>query len=253
MSLPPCRSLGQHCRALTVTLRVAAIEGDEDHDATWLFGHTQRLDFGSTFEQDDELWVETTIHVPCRHLQQQDDGTVRCAGYGYTGRVATPRRQPAPRRLGGDTFNIVEKKRLVRRTLPAPARMLPVLAHDLAPDANPCATAPCRTADHTRHAACCRDLQVDIRCTPKQTRLETLLRNRKSPYLCKVEREDDDLLNAEIISACSYLKEDGLHCDLHGRLRADGRPAKPLMCSHWPEKRTGLHPGCAFRNRRVPL
>ena len=83
-----------------------------------------------------------TIHVPCRHLQQQDDGSVRCGGYGYQGRVATPRRPPAPRRLGGDQFKIVEKKRLVTRTLMAPARMLPVLEHDLAPDANPCATAP---------------------------------------------------------------------------------------------------------------
>jgi hypothetical protein len=253
MPLPPCRSLGQHCRALKVTMRVAALEGGEDHDATWLFGHTERLDFGATFEDDDELWVEATIHVPCRYLKEQGGSAVRCGAYGYEGRVNHPRRLPAPRRLGGDTFRIVEKKRLVTRSLHAPARMLPVLEHDLAPDANPCATAPCRTADHTRKAACCRDLQVEIKCTEKEQRLEALLRTRKSPYLCKVEREDEGALNAEIISACSYLMEDGLHCDLHGRLRADGRPAKPLMCSHWPEKRTGLHPGCAFRNRRIPL
>ncbi len=253
MPLPPCRSVGGHCRSLKLTIRVAAIEGDEDHDATWLFGHTQRIDFGKTFVDDEELWVDADVHVPCRHLEQLENGSVRCGGYGYTGKVAIPKRPPAPRRLGGDQFKIVDNHRLVTRTLKAPHRMLPVLEHDLAPDLNPCAEAPCRTADHTRKAACCRDLHVDIRCTPKQTRLELLLRNRKSPYLCKVEREDDQLLNAEIISACTYLLEDGLHCDLHGRLRADGRPAKPLMCSHWPEKRTGLHPGCAFRNRRIPL
>jgi hypothetical protein len=70
-----------------------------------------------------------------------------------------------------------------------------------------------------------------------------------------VEREDEDepILNVEILSACNYLLEDGLHCSLHGRQRADGRPAKPELCTTWPEKRTGLHPGCAFRSRKVPL
>jgi hypothetical protein len=120
---------------------------------------------------------------------------------------------------------------------------------------NPCAEAPCRTADGTRGAACCRDLQVEIQCREDEGVLEALLRNRKSPYLCKVEREDDDpeALTVEILSACGYLLEDGIHCALHGRSRADGRPAKPELCTQWPEKRTGLHPGCAFRSRRVPL
>jgi hypothetical protein len=83
--------------------------------------------------------------------------------------------------------------------------------------------------------------------------LEALIRNRQSPYLCRVEREEDHVLNAEIISACGYLQDDGILCSLHGRKRADGRPAKPEMCSEWPEKRTGLHVGCAFRNRRLPV
>ncbi len=253
MSLPPCRSLGQQCRALELTLRVASLAGDEDHDATWLLGHTERIDFGRTFEDDEELWVEATVHVPCRHLKPQQDGSVSCGAHGFRGRVAVPHRAPAPRRLGGDRFRVVENRRLVTRQLMAPRRMLAVLEHDLAPDANPCATAPCRTSDHTRKAACCRDLQVEVRCTTRQVRLEALIRHRKSPYLCRVERESETALSAEIITACSYLKEDGLHCDLHGRLRADGRPAKPLMCSQWPETRTALHRGCAFRNRRIPL
>ena len=130
---------------------------------------------------------------------------------------------------------------------PSPKRVLP-----LAPTANPCATAACTTSDHKRGAACCRDIQVDVCCTRKQARLEALLRNRKAPYLCKVERENDEQLTVELISACGYLKEDRL-CDLHGRARADGRPAKPLLCSHWPRKRSGLHPGCAFRNPRLKL
>lgn len=253
MSPPPCRSLGSQCRALPLTLRVAAIEGEEDHDATWLFGHTERVDFGKTFEDDDELWVEAVVHVPCRHLKDAGGGRSQCQAHGYTGRVRMPKRGSQPRRLGGDRFQVVEKKRLVTRTLPTPPRMLPVLEHDMAPDANPCAGAPCRTADHTRKAACCRDFQVEIVCTPKQTKLEALIRHRKSPYLCKVERESETALNAEIISACDYLLEDGLHCALHGRMRDDGRPAKPIMCSHWPQQRTGLHPGCAFKSRKVPL
>jgi len=117
---------------------------------------------------------------------------------------------------------------------------------------NPCAGAPCHTSDNKRGDACCRDVQVDICCTTKQTKLEALIRNRKAPYLCKPVREDDKSLVVEIISACGFLKETG-GCDLHGRTRADGRPAKPIMCSHWPGKRTGLHGGCAFKSRKVPL
>jgi hypothetical protein len=254
MAPPPCRRLGRHCRALDVTLRVAALEGDEDHDATWLFGHTQRIDFGRTFEDDGELWCEATLHVPCRHLVAGEDGAAdRCAAHGFRGRVPRPRQRASSRRLGKDRFELFEKRRLVRRTIEAPRS--PRRALPLAPDSNPCAHAPCETSDHVRHAACCRDLQVEVRCTERQTLLEALLRNRKSPYLCKVEREKDEehVLVAEMISACSFLKEDGLHCDLHGRKRADGRPAKPKLCSTWPEKRSGLHPGCAFRNTRLKL
>jgi hypothetical protein len=49
-----------------------------------------------------------------------------------------------------------------------------------------------------------------------------------------------------MISACGYLDEDGLNCRLHGRLRPDGRPAKPDLCSEWPDDGKGLHPGCIF-------
>ena len=99
MPLPPCRSVCGHCRSLKLTIRVAAIEGDEDHDATWLFGHTQRIDFGKTFVDDEELWVDADVHVPCRHLEQLENGSVRCGGYGYTGKVAIPKRPPAPPRI----------------------------------------------------------------------------------------------------------------------------------------------------------
>jgi hypothetical protein len=232
-----------------VTLRVAAIEGDEDHDGTWLLGHTERIDFGSTFEREGELWSNATIHVPCRYLQRDVSGKATCGAHGFTGRVAEPARAPAPRRLGRDRFAIVDKGKLVARKLDPPRpprRGLPVLS------INPCAAAPCHTSDNRRGDACCRDIQVDICCTTKETRLEALIRSRQSPYLCKTEREDDKSVVVEIISACGFLKEEG-GCDLHGRTRADGRPAKPVMCSHWPGKRSGLHGGCAFKSRKVPL
>jgi len=251
---PPCRRLGRHCRALDVTLRVAAIEGEEDHDATWLLGHTERIDFGPLFEREGELWCGATIHVPCRYFEEGEDGApAHCTAHGYRGRPRKTVPERASRRAGGDRFEIVEQGRLRRRELPPPPPPpagRPALP--LAPEAaNPCATARCRTSDNTIGSACCRDLQVDICCTTKERHLEALIRTRKAPYLCKAERENDDQLVVEIISACSFLTDIG--CSLHGRKRRDGRPAKPLMCSAWPENRATLHTGCAYRNRRLKL
>jgi hypothetical protein len=168
--------------------------------------------------------------------------------YGYRmARLPTSKRIDQPRRLAGTRFRIVENHRAVGRNLPfenetsRPARSLPVLASE-----NPCATAPCRTAEHTRGAACCRDLQVEIMCTREEKYLEALVRSRRSPYLCKIDREGDFSLEVELISACGYLGDDGIACTLHGRRRLDGRPAKPDLCSEWPPKNKGLHPGCVF-------
>jgi hypothetical protein len=248
---PPCRKLGSQCRALRVTLRVGSLEEGNaslDHEATWLLGHTARITFGEPWEAEGDLYVDAVLHVPCRHLRE--DGTSSgCQVYGYRG--VSPRRSlPAsqPRQLGGQKFRVVDARRMVTRSLapaPAPARALPVLD-----TANPCAGAPCRTADNKRAAACCRDLQVEIMCTKRERRLEALVRSRRSPYLCKIERAGDFSLEVEMISACGYLEADGVACSLHGRLRADGRPAKPDLCSEWPPKNKGLHPGCVFGPRR---
>ena len=254
-SLPPCHKLGSQCRALRVTLRVGSLEdGDAslDHEATWLLGHTEQITFGEPWAGNGDLYVDAILHVPCRHLRESGP-IAACQAYGYQG--APPRRPPRPaqpRRLGGDRFRVVDAKRLVRRSLaaaPAPVRALPVLGE------NPCAGAPCRTADNRRAAACCRDLQVEIMCTKGERRLEALVRSRKSPYLCKVERAGDFSLEVEMISACGFLEDDGVACSLHGRLRADGRPAKPDLCTEWPPKNRGLHPGCVFgpRSRRRRL
>jgi hypothetical protein len=86
-------------------------------------------------------------------------------------------------------------------------------------------------------------------CTKRQRKLEALVRSRRSPYLCKVERCGDYSIEAEMISACAYLDDDGIGCSLHNRRRSDGRPAKPDLCSEWPERKRDLHPGCVFAGR----
>jgi len=249
---PPCRSLGVQCRSLRVTLRIGEFEeGPEslDHEATWLLGHTQHIDFLELWEGEGDLYVEAVLHVSCRYLHQEGR-TARCQAHGFAGPAPrAARRQPQPLQLGADRFVLVEECRNAVRTLPLPPRSLPVLESHNGAD-NPCATALCRTADNTRKAACCRDLQVEIMCTRAQRRLEALVRSRRSPYLCKIERGGDYSLEVEMISACGYLEADSVSCSLHGRQRPDGRTAKPDLCFEWPPKNRGLHPGCVFGPRR---
>jgi len=252
-SVPPCRSLGAQCKSLRVTLRVGELEdgpGSLDHEATWLLGHTERIDFLELWEGEGDLYVEAVLHVPCRYLRQ-DGSRATCRAHGFSGPAPRgARRAPQPLQLGHDRFVVVEAGENAVRMLRPPARTLPVLAPGSGPADNPCATAPCRTADNVRKAACCRDLQVEIMCTRAQRRLEALVRSRRSPYLCKIERGGDYSLEVEMISACGYLEEDGVACSLHGRQRADGRTAKPDLCFEWPPKNQGLHPGCIFAPRR---
>lgn len=247
-SVPPCRSLGSQCRSLPVTLRIGPLEegtASLDHEATWLIGHTQHITFSDLWEDQGELYVEATLNIPCKYLHREG-AFAQCTAHGFRG--PTPRETYKPdqrRRLDRDRFLVVENRRAVVRSLPPPARSLPVLDAQ-----NPCALASCRTADNTRGAACCRDLQIEIMCTRRQRRLEALVRSRRSPYLCKVARGGDFSIEVEVISACGYLDDDGIGCSLHGRVRADGRPAKPDLCSEWPPKNKGLHPGCVFAPRR---
>ena len=255
---PPCRSLGAQCKSLRVTLRVGELEEGPDsldHEATWLLGHTQHIDFLELWEGEGDLYVEAVLHVPCKFLHQEGS-QAQCRAHGFEGPAPRgARRAPQPLQLGRDRFVVVEECRNVVRSLPMPPRSLPVLANGGGASQNPCATAPCRTADNTRKAACCRDLQVEIMCTKAQRRLEALVRSRRSPYLCKIERGGDYSLEVEMISACGYLDQaDGVSCSLHGRHRADGRTAKPDLCFEWPPKNQGLHPGCVFgpRRRRSP-
>jgi hypothetical protein len=246
---PPCRGMGSQCRGVPVTLRVGPLEegtASLDHEATWLIGHTERITFYDLWEDEGELYVDAMLHVPCRFLQP-DGLQARCTAHGFTGTLpAGPRKPAQPRQLGRDRFLVVENRQNVIRRLPPPVRSLPLLK-----SGNPCALAPCRTADNLRGAACCRDLQIEIMCTKRQRKLEALVRSRRSPYLCKVERAGDYSIEAEIISACGYLDDDGVGCSLHNRRRADGRPAKPDLCSEWPPKKQSLHPGCVFARREM--
>jgi hypothetical protein len=251
-SPPPCQRMGPHCRSLRVLLRITSTEATPiggDHEATWLLGHTERLSFGVPWEDSGDLYSDSVVHVPCRHFHEKEDGSASCAAHGFRGRAPRRQRRPdQPRQLGGNRFRIVERSRQVVRELPmapAPARSLPVVD-----SVNPCQTAACETSDHTRKAACCRDLQIEIMCTTRERKLEALVRSRKSPYLCKVKRDGKFSLDAELISACGYLGADGVACSLHGRVRADGRPAKPELCSDWPPKREEIHPGCVFAARK---
>jgi hypothetical protein len=248
---PACRSLGPQCRGLKVTLRVAVISdtlASTDHEATWLLGHTQSIGFGTPSRYGNHVQVDATLAVPCRHYRESGSGA-GCGAHGFTGpAVPAPVLLAQPRRLGGDRFRVVENAALVDRVFPDPhpQRALPMLETEAA-DANPCAGAPCRTADNRRGSACCRDLQIEIDCRRDEVELERLIRHRKSPYLCKVERERDETICAEMISACGFLDEATAGCSLHGRQRADGRTAKPDLCFDWPPKGKGLHPGCVFK------
>ena len=251
---PPCRRLGAQCRSLRVTLRIGEFEhgpNSLDHEATWLLGHTERITFLELWEGEGDLYVDAVLHVSCKYLQLKGSHA-RCRAHGFEGPAprGSPRR-PRPVQLGGDRFVVVEDGRTTGRRLTFPPRSLPVLDSSVASAGeNPCATASCRTSDHVRKAACCRDLQVEIMCTRAQRRLEALVRSRRSPYLCKIERGGDYSLDVEMISACAYLGEDGVACSLHGRQRPDGRTAKPDLCFEWPPKNRGLHPGCVFSGRR---
>ncbi len=242
--VPPCKALGPQCRSLSVLLRIGALEEGRtslDHEATWLLGHTERITFVDLWAGDGDLYADAVLHVPCRYLTAHG-GRARCSAHGFEG--PAPRaevRCPQARQLGADRFRVVDGMRLVTRALPPRARALPVVAEE-----NPCAGVPCQTADHVRGAACCRDLQIEIMCTRGQRKLEALVRARKPPYLCKVTRPGAFSLEAEMVSACGYLGADGISCALHGRRREDGRPAKPDLCSDWPPKGKGLHPGCVF-------
>lgn len=246
--------MGTHCQSVRVLLHVSTMEegpASGDHEATWLLGHTQRMSFLDLWKDGEDLYCDAVIHVPCKFLDAREEGKARCKAHGFAARIPKPRRRSQQRQLGRDRFRVVDRGQVAVRTLDPPprpgllARALPVLQ-----DTNPCVGAPCETSDHTRGAACCRDLQIEIMCSRRQVRLESLIRSRKPPYLCKVARDGDHSLEAEVISACGYLEEGGVACTLHGRKRADGRSAKPELCFDWPPKREILHPGCVFGPKR---
>lgn len=247
---PPCAALGSQCRALPVTILIASYTkpGEVlDPEATWLLGHTETLAFRNLRQEGKDLLVDATMRVRCRHLKRDPSlppGEVRCAAHGYTGTVPEDPWPAQPRRLGGDRFRIVVGDVQDDVELSLPPRQLPVIpAED---DINPCSLAPCTTADHRRGSACCRDMQLEIRCPEDSSTLELLLRNRQSPYFCKVSRERPGWIEGELINTCDYLDEERLNCTLHGRSRPDGRPAKPDLCTEWPDDGKGLHPGCLW-------
>ena len=245
---PKCTRLGPQCKAIDVTILVDNFDEDSsdtslDHNATWLMGHTERIAFGKLRRDQDELLVDAILHVPCKYLRTVD-GRATCKAHGFKGKAPPDPAMPTQRlQLGDDRFRIVGAGKQVTRRMALAKPSLPVL------EDNPCEGAPCRTSDNTKTAACCRDLQMEVLCRRGQTAQEALIRSRKSPYLCKVEREGDATLEFEMITACGYLEPGGVACTLHGRKRANGDNAKPQLCYDWPPKRGTIHPGCVFRGR----
>lgn len=257
---PPCTELGRHCRELAVTLSVASLDEDDaaarDALATWLLGHRERISIGEPYRRGGQLLTDAVIHVPCRYLKAAGGAGAagaRCAAHGFVGPMP-PTSQPVASRAvqhQDATLTIVHHGRSRRLSLarrPAPRRALPVLN-----GGNPCVGAPCRTADNARGAACCRDLTLEIVAPARRRRsdrLEALLLARRSPYLCKTERVSAQIIECEVISACGYLEDDGIGCALHQRVRPDGHPAKPAVCSSWPDLGPDDvgHPGCRLIN-----
>ena len=243
---------------MSLTLKLGDLDDDtpafRDAIGTWLMGHTERITFGRPFVEGRVVLVDAVIRVPCKYLGDAARGgnggpdQVRCAAHGFVGRAALRDHERTALRHGGDRFTVMQGGRVREVELPvlSPRRgSLPVIHHGT----NPCAVARCRTADNAVGAACCRDLTLDVVVPLGDDVTEALLRSRRSPYLCKVTRADETIIEAEVISACGYLEPDGVHCGLHGRTRPDGEPAKPEVCSDWPdvteEEFTG-HPGCVF-------
>ena len=261
---PACSSLGSHCRDLRLTLSVADLGDDaptRDALATWLLGHGQHISFGTPYVDGRRVLVDAVVHVACKYLETEGEGgrrsgtegrkagKARCRAHGFTGRL--PRIHAAePRQLRhpDGSLSLVHRgreSRLDLETRPAKPRALPVVQNG----GNPCQGAPCRTADNVRGAACCRDLTLEVVAPAYERRsehLEALLLARRSPYLCKTERVNEDILECEVISACGYLEDDGIGCALHERVRPDGAPAKPYVCSEWPDLGPDDegHPGC---------
>lgn len=245
-----------------MTLRIADLREDGqtfwDAAATWLLGHVERIAMGEPYVRDRLLLVDAVIRVPCKHLTSAATGAnggtprARCRVHGFEGSLPAEARAPADRpgrfRDSGGRYVVVFKGRRRALELPltrAAARALPVVQNG-----NPCTEAKCRTADNTCGAACCRDLTLDVMVRESDTFTEALLRSRKSPYLCKVERADDERIECEVISACGYLKADGISCALHDRLLPNGRQAKPSICWDWPDLGPDDvgHPGCVLLN-----
>ena len=158
-----------------------------DHEATWLLGHTQQITFSELWEGEGDLYVEAVLHVRCRYLHE--DGDWRSARpHGFEGRNAPrARREPTA----------------------AAARRRPVRGRGGPPECGvrelwpPAAPAGARRCHRRRESLRDRPLphgrqHPQSRLLPgpagrdhvhqAQRRLEALVRSRRSPYLCKIER-----------------------------------------------------------------
>ena len=130
-----------------------------DHEATWLIGHTQHISFSSSGRTKGELYVDADAprSLP---LLQSEGSRAQCAAARL--RRAQPTRARASRASPGSWAATGSWS---WRTAGSRAAWLPRPGGFRCSPAATLRAGPCRTADNTAGAACCRDLQIEIMCT----------------------------------------------------------------------------------------
>ena len=249
---PPCSALGSQCQEIPVTLRIGSLEqgaSAADHEATWLLGHTERISFRNLRARGPRPAgrCRPPRPLPAPQATPRRSAGVCAAHRLHTGPFPPPSRGAAqPRQLGGEKFLVVEDHALAAVALKVPPRSLPVVDGDLIGGESLFDRPVHHGGPSARLGLLSRPAGGDPLFPLGHSDLEALVRSRLSPYLCKITRASEDALEAEMISACGYL--DGRGSELHPAWaeRPDGRPAKPDLCSEWPDNGKGLHPGCIF-------
>lgn len=241
---PRCAAMGSYCRQIPVRMVICPPDTDRreaDHLATWLTGHTGRLDFGEISWRAEGLVVDAVLHAPCAFLRDSPGGAAECVGFGYCDSSETVERVAASRVRGNRTYELVEDAAIRELQLSELSTDSAERAHP-----NPCAGVACVAGDRSTGSACCREMAIYILCDETDTGLLQLLMSRDSSVVSRVVRYSPGVLQAQLISACSYLGPRG-DCTLYGRARPDGLPAWPSICQRWPLTADEVrNPRCIF-------
>ena len=251
-SPPPCKALGRQCRSLRVTLRVGDLADGPglDHEATWLLGHTEAITFGRPRRVKGDLLVEAELRVPCRYLGPGPGGGSACRAHGFHGPVVrgAAAGEAQPRRLARDRFRVVDRHRQADLALLPPRRSLP------GPEWHQSLRGGA-LSDRGQHPA--RGMlpgSADRDPLPARRGPAGASDPVPAEPLPLQDRADGPTVDRGGGHLRLWLpgRTDGVSCGLHGRLRPDGRTAKPDLCSEWPDDGKGEHPGCIFGGPEGP-